>query len=380
LGAGLAMGASEGSTWSIYPPGTKRATDDQMPLGTVEIIAARGVTSTAKILTETPPGAIVVAARAVELSHDYGDLAMAIRLAPSALQDPDGVELAAAIASSPVLRPAREGEEPDATVHLLLPRQSAPDGAPVPQISSLQEPSWAVVGRGGELIMPPCAAAYGAGRTLRDNLVQRARYQVALAIQNPVSPLRGTVDLTLLRRRGGGGWEVAGTEPGGKPVFTEGECLAFELGNRSAVPLFFYVLDMGLTGRIEPLYPTAGIDEPLLPGRSIRFGTRSEERMELTIPAELPFLRAESRAAAAGQETLKLIATTRQTDFHALYQPGYRGARVLRGAPSALDRLLGMTASSPTRDTRVQSGLQEDEWTTLARNFWVQPAQGGVLD
>jgi hypothetical protein len=376
LGAGQAMGASEGSAWAIYPPGTKQATDGQVPLGTVKITAVRGVTSTAEILTETPVGAITEAARAVEVSHDYGDLALAVRLSPSCLQDPDGAALADAVASSQVMRPARDGEAADATVHLLPPRDSATPADPVPQVEKLPAPAWAVTGKGGELILPLCPAGRGAWQRLRDNLVKRANYQVALEINNPVSRLFGTVDLTLLHLGTNGEWVAAGAGPGGKPVFTEGERLAFELGNRSPVPLYFYVLDLGLTGRIGPLYPVAGNDKPLPPGRSVRFGTRPDEKMELTIPAELPFLRTAPRSEAAGQETLKLIATTRLTDFHALCQGGYRGV----GGMHSLDRLLSMTAGGPTRDTRVQTGVEEDDWTTVERSFWLQPAATGQLD
>jgi Caspase domain len=372
LGAGLAMGAREGSTWAVYPPGTKQ-TDGQAPLGTVKVTAARGVESDAEILGESHAGAIAAAARAVELAHDYGDLTLVVRMAPSSLQDPDCAALAAAIAGSPVLRVAQDGETADATIHLLPPRHGAGDGAPVPQVVTLATPTWAVVGRFGELILPLCPAGRGAWQRLRDNLVQRARFHVTLAIQNPVSPLRGTVDLTLLHQRSDGEWVTAGTDAGGRPLFTEGERLAFELGNRSPVPLYFYVLDMGLSGRIGPIYPMAGIDEALPSGRSVRVGTRADERMDLTIPAELPLLPTASRAAAAGQETLKLIATTRQADFHGLYQPGYRGERVVRGRPSALGLLMGMTAGETTREVRVQSGLEEEDWTTLDVPFWLQP-------
>jgi Caspase domain len=371
LGAGLAMGASAGSSWAVYPPGAKCSRPEDA-LGTVAIRAAGGVTSDAEILAEIQPGAIVAAARAVEVSHDYGDLALTVRLAPSALHAADGAALAAELAASKVLRLAREGEAADATVHLLPARESAAGDDPVPQVPAPRAPTWAVTGRGGELVLPLCIAGYGAWQRVHENLVLRARYRVALAIQSPAPALRGAVDLTLLRRRGDGEWVTAAAGPGGRPVFAEGERLAFELANRSPVPLYFYVLDLGLTGRIAPLFPIAGIDQALPAGRAVRFGTRAEERMELTIPAELPFLPTEPRAAAAGQETLKLIATTRQTDFHPVYQPGYRGEQRRRGQPTALDLLLGMTAGAPTRDTSVQTGIADDAWTTLERPFWLQ--------
>jgi hypothetical protein len=378
LGAGLAMGASAGSSWAVYPPGAKLAANGQPPLGTVVIRAAGGVTSDAEILAEAHPGAIVAAARAVEVSHEYGDLALAVRLAPSALHAADGAAMAAEIAASKVLRPAREGETADVTVHLLPARDDAGDDDPVPQVKTPRAPTWAVTGRGGELVLPLCLAGYGAWQRVHENLVLRARYRVALAIQNPVSPLRGAVDLSLLRQRGDGEWVTAAAEPGGRPVFAEGERLAFELANRSPVALYFYVLDLGLTGRIGPLFPIAGIDQALPAGRTVRFGTRAEERMELTIPAELPFLPGEPRAAAAGQETLKLIATTRQTDFHPLYQPGFRGERRRLDPPTALDRLLGMTAGAATRDATVQTGIADDDWTTLEKSFWLQARAGGL--
>jgi len=373
LGAGQAMGVAKGSTWAVYPPGTKQV-DGKAPLGTLEITDTRGVTSSAEVRSETRSGAVAAGARAVELTHEYGDLTLAVRMAEPGRRDPAARELASLIAASQVLRPASDGEAAGATVHLLAPRGQARADDPVPQVVDLDSPTWAVVGAGRELILPLCPAGGDAVRRLYDNLVRRARYRVAWAIENPLSPLRDSVDLVLLRQGADGEWTTAQADQGGLPGFVEGENLAFELSNRSAVQLFLYVLDFGLSGRIGPVYPFPGIDEALPPGRSVRIGTRPGEEIELFIPSELPFLRNSPRAAAAGQETLKLIATTRKTDFFQIYQDGYRGEPIRRGPLSSLVHLLDMTAGGATRDSRPKAGGDgDDDWTTRTRSFWLRP-------
>jgi hypothetical protein len=373
LGSGLAAGLSRGSTWAIYPAGTKQVTQGDAPLGTIEITAARSVTSTGKVIGEATSGAVAAGARAVELSHDFGDLSIGVRIVTPGTNDPSAQALAEAIAESRVLKPACGSEPAGATAYLLAPREQASESDPVPQLGLLDEPVWAVVGQGGELILPLCRPGFEASRLLRDNLETRARSLAALAIQNPGSRLLDTIDCVLLRQSEGGDWIPATAAPGGLPLFTAGERLAFEITNRSSLPLYCYVLDFGLTGCIGPVYPIAGVDEPLRAGGSIRVGTRSEEAMDLMVPPEFPFLPPASPADEVGKETLKVIATTRPTDFYVLFQEGYRAGEPARGSMSSLDRLLGITAGGPTREIRIQGRPGEEDWTTVERSFWLQP-------
>src|SRR5262249_12899385 len=57
LGAGAACGLTDGSVWAIYPQGTKTTTETE-PLGRIEITTVRAVTSEARLLNETRPGAV----------------------------------------------------------------------------------------------------------------------------------------------------------------------------------------------------------------------------------------------------------------------------------------------------------------------------------
>jgi hypothetical protein len=366
LGAGHAVGLSSGSTWAVYPAGTKQAGAGEQPIGKVEITAVQSVTARGKVIEEKSPAAIAAGARAIELSHAYGDLSLAVRILPPRAGEPQCEALAEAIKTSCVLRPARAGEEAAATVHLLAPRREATD--PVPQAGRIEEPTWAVVGRGGELILPLTPVRPGSDGRLVENLGKRVRYLAAVKACNPAPYLQNAIGCVLLRQRDDGEWvAAAGTGADERPVYTAGESIAFELTNRSQLPLYFHVLDLGLTGRISPLYPVPGIDKAVPAGKSIRFGTRAGERMPLAIPAEFPFLRPDPSARVVGEETFKVFATTQPADFRLLLQEGYRG-----GARSALGHLLGIAGGAATRDTAVESLPGEDDWTSCARPFWLQ--------
>jgi hypothetical protein len=80
LAAGAAHGMTVGSQWSVVRSGTKQVTDPGEHIGQVKITAVGPVTSDAKVVEETSPGAIGPGSRAVEETHAFGDTRWWLRM------------------------------------------------------------------------------------------------------------------------------------------------------------------------------------------------------------------------------------------------------------------------------------------------------------
>jgi hypothetical protein len=169
------------------------------------------------------------------------------------------------------------------------------------------------------------------------------RYRDALAIRNDYSQLRGKVDFNLGILKNGC-WERLDD---GAEV-EEGDRISFGVVSRHTEPLYIYVLDFGLTGKVDQLYPVPGVSDPLAPGRTIEIGTFSDNRLDLLLPDGAP---------EGAEEYLKLFATSRETDLSSLFQ----------------------TVRGDTREigARLASTRGGDDWITIERRFKVKRRQGG---
>jgi caspase domain-containing protein len=370
LGAGAACGLREGSQWAIYASGKKAVASGEEPLGVVSITSVRAVTSDGTLLRESQPGAVAAGMRAVEESRAL-ETRMPVQVEVLSRQGTDVSSLLEGLDRHTLLRRAERDEYAKARVYLLPPGTSAARKRAVPTLPPLTEETWAVVGENGDLMMPPHRRSEpGVVQTLLDNLEKAARYQLALDLRNERSPLAGKVEVELLRWTGN--WlEEPEQGPDGRPSFLEGDQLALKIVNRYDRPLFVYVLDLGLTGRIHQAYPVPGAKESLEPGHTIEVGTRSGEEMALYIPEEFPFAATED-SAVEGFETLKFFVTTDPTDFLPFIQTGFREWKEGPAGPvRSLSDLLSVTfGGGGYRDVKIpsQSGARED-WTTVERSF-----------
>ena len=373
LAAGAAHGLTAGSTWDVYPAGTK-TTDGVEPLGRVRVTDVGAVASSAEMVDEVEGGAVAVGGRAVEAEHDWSGLVLRV-----AVRAPDGAgdALAAVVDGSGLLRRAEAGEPADLAAVLVPARAGAGPGDPVPQLGAVAEPTWAVVGADGRLAMPPRPASEPASSsTLRDNLNKLARFRHALALDNPDSRLRDAVDVTLKRLDGNGAWvEAEAEEAGGEVVFEEGERVAFTVANRHTAPVYVYGLDFGLTGAIS-LFTVAGANDALAPGREQSVGV--DRPLVLRFPKAFPFVEEPGEAVPTeGAETLRVFVTTEPTDFASLLQEGVRSAGAGR---SSLSRILGKAFhGTPTRDMSFADEPDDDaDWTVVTRSFVVRRTAGGA--
>jgi len=377
LEGGAACGLTEGSQWAIYPAGTKTVAPEDEPLGVVALTAVRAVTSEARLLREAQPGAVTAGLRAVEQSHCLETRMPVEVIAPSGR---DVEALLDGLDRSRLLRRAERGGYAKARVYLLPPRSRVGKRDPVPMLDLLREETWAVVGEDGNLLAPvhtrhePCVVG-----TLLDNLEKVARYRLALDLKNPGSELAGKVDVELLRKTVLG-LEAPELGADGRPVFSEGEYLALRISHRCDRPLYVYVLDLGLSGRVMLNYPPAGSRDSLSPVRFLEVGTRPGSEIELYFPNEFPFLSAGPGEEVTGFETLKVLFATHPAEIGPLLQDGYRLGEIGTGSSDgSLSSLLATTFGGggyTRRDlrTREQGGGPED-WTTLDRSFrLVRPA------
>jgi len=375
LGAGAAHGMTVRSRWGVYPQSLKQIAKDSHRTGSVEITNVHAVASDARIIEETQNGIIEAGQRAVEEEHSYGDMKLRIEI-----QAPDEYarelnDLKQCIKNSKLLDLVENGEFADVCVYVIAPRIDAKINDQVPQLGIVERPTWAVVGQDGKLIMPLHAVdETDAASILCDNLEKFTRYNQVLILKNPnrESLLKGKVDFILKRRKTDGTWVLAQPDnASGYIIFEEGERIAFEIINRYDSPVYVSILDLGLTGAVDLLYPIAGANERLSPGRSIHIGVREGDVLELFIPPNYPYLSDPSdEISFGGIEIFKLIVTTQEADFSFFSSSGFRNITKNIQTPMHLLEMAFMGNGS--RDVIKNRLSPDNEWSTIERSILLQ--------
>jgi hypothetical protein len=368
LNGGAAQGLTIGSVYGVYPPGTRTDEKAEQKIGSVALRQVRAVTADAAVGPELTEAAIA-GCRAFEEKHFYGEMRTVLSVEAPAQFETARQEILRLISASNLLRLASNGEKPAVQIYLIPPRKEAPPESPVPQIRAIDQPSWVAVDQSGQPVVATCQL-HEAFRLIA-NLETRARHSNTSQLKNvnPNNILAGKVTFTLRRFSDEAGWKDAVPDAHcQKPVFTVGDRIALEIKNNHTGPIYFYVLDLGLSGAISQLYPPLGANEQLAPGNRVCLGDKRGQEIELFLPDSFPFVRNDGlEAALQGDETFKLFVTTREADFSTLLQPGFRGSR---GYRSTLDQLmnLGLTGQGQ-RDARPLRVPQEEEWTTEEKSF-----------
>ncbi|MFL5494530.1 MAG: caspase domain-containing protein, partial [Gemmatimonadales bacterium] len=378
LGRGAAQGMTVGSTWTVYPQGTK-TTEGATPLGRVEITSVRAVASDAKVLEEASPGAIVAEARATETVHAYGDLRLKVQVVGPAAFEASLAAFRKELEGSPLLQVVEPEAPASARVYIVPPRAKAADTDDVPQLGAVTTPVWAAVTENGQLMMPP--KPLEAVSDVKTNLEKLARYRQALSLENPdpSSALRDGFTLDLLRQGPDKRWIVAAPESaGGQIVFEEGETIAFRITSHYGDPVYVNLLDFGLSGSVSVVYPARGAKEKLTPRMNFEIGTRPGERgFTLKMPKEFPYTADASGGPIQGTETLKLFVTMGEADFSFLSQ---QGVRSVGGPPSPLMTLWQTASGGATmRDVEVSLPVGGEDWTTVVKSFVLRRRSAAAL-
>jgi hypothetical protein len=369
LKGGAVHGLAVGSRFEIYPAGTKRVAGfEGARLGSAEVTSVGSVGSRARIIEEVSAGAVAPNARAVEVVRADEETRMGVWLAPAPAHGRELEEMREALAQSKLLEVKDSVEGARVQLGVVAAREGA---------------AWVVLDRSEASIMPrhPVAAPESKLK-IRENLENLWRYLKVRGIGNERSALKGKVDFQLLKRGDGGAWvEVGAAE---EPVYEVGEPIAFRVVNRSEIPLYASVLDLGVSKRIDVLYPPAGAGELMSVKRSgeadaaarsggvLSVGNQPGSEIELSFPENLAL--AATRADGAGlkgKEIFKLVVTAQRHDLSFLRQSGLR--KEPHGEPAhPLERLLHLaTTGAGKREARVKLD-PPDEWLTVERAFWLR--------
>ncbi len=354
LNGGAAHGLQPGSRWSVYPPGCK-STAGVAALGAIAIARVDTLTASGRVLEGAHD--VVAGARCIEVAPAVEHLRLAVDL--GALPNGADAGLVAAVAASPLLQRAGDPEAADVRVYRLAPQAPAAGDAHGSGAAPARD-AWKVVDRTGEPAMPlvACADADAVARVVA-NLEALARYRSALALDNPQSTL--PVEFTLHRETADGQWRRMDSSG---EVLTAGDSVAFEVVNRAAHPVFVSVLDFGVSGRIQPLYPPNGRSEQLDAGRTLKIGT-GQRRIRLGLP--------QGFVGERGRESFKLFVTTDETDFGWLQQAGTRS---LATARSRLQQQFAAAFDGPrSRDAALDAPADGDaDWRAFTRAFELRRA------
>lgn len=403
LAAGAAHGITVGSTYGIFPQGTKDPTSAgaAAALGEVEITGVQSVTALARIRRETPAGAIVPDARAFEQTHAFSDPRLTVTFAPAddvdgqiaalrtrlegsrlvaiaAAQTPASATASASASASAAAAASASvsasgaasasmsaaaastsaSASASACIYRLPARAEVSPSSPVPQAGALTEGRWAVVAATGELMMP--LAALDAVQTVVANLERIAKYRQALAIENPdpLSRLRGHFTVSLQRLGDDQKtWNEATPTPDTSLVtFDEGDIVRVVIRSSHEAPVYVSLYDFGLSASIGQIYPARGAQE-ILRAR----GELACQAQRLGLPAVAPL---------AGLETVKLFVTEQPTDFTAFAQQGVRS-----DAPPAspLATLLSSAFTGKTTRDMEPVAVGDEDWTTASISFVLRP-------
>lgn len=378
LGAGGAHGLVPGSELEVFSPGTRQVHDAQL-LGRVKVGSLQILKTESSLIEEVSPGAIEAGCRAVEVARPAASARLTVRL----IGDGRAIdELASRIDRSSVLARIEDLGSSAYTVTLLAERRSVNEASLVPQLGRLAWPTWAVTDRSGRLVMAPkLVASPDSAEQVLQNLEVWARHQALMELEHPdpSHALRGALDIELLRRRPRQAWQPVEPELGGRIVFEEGDSLGLRIQHHYKAPLHLAVLDLGLTGAVQLLYPTRGATRTQAGWRTLDIGMDEAEPLELYVPDELPY---PGETFEERQETLLFLATTEEADLSLLANDGVRG--ILGGAtrsdgpappPPPGGPLASMIrlAVEGIRDARPMVSLETpQEWTVAARSFWLR--------
>ena len=329
LTVGQVQGAAVGSTYDVYPPGSKRFAPPEKPLARVRLASVSDFTSEATVVSGGP---ILPASRAVEREHQYGKSRMRVFL--------DRPE------SSEALQSIRKALQPLTYIELV----QAPSACNL----QLKEDDGKVhtLGADETKLSPPVEAG---DPDVVDHVVSQvkswAKWFSVLSIGNPHSEIELQFSLAASQTRD----PMARV---GKPDLGvwDGEKVDATLTNDSDRDLYVAILDLSSDGSVSVIYPSE-------PGAMevLKVGNKHVERFTTFVPKGRPRV----------TDILKVFASYQPIDLRPLTQGTIRD---IGDEPS--DPLQAMLADSSDGTRGLAPVLTKPvdlgSWATVQRTLVVK--------
>ncbi len=327
LQAGQAYGATIGSVFEIFAPGTKDFGNTDNPLGRCQVTQVGNFSSVAKLST---PVTIPNFSRAVEWDHSYPEFRLRVHLQ--------------GLGNSPALRGVRE--ELEQYHHLEFQLQ------PRDYHVLLRQAGAEIVMEGGDQteIAPrtPIDDADAVGLVVRRTL-DWAKWFNILSIANPSPGL--DVRLSVSEAEGDGGRGTPLRRIGAPTlVLQDGQAFECKVENRSDKGVYLSILDLSTDGSVSMVYPQSGTADLLVPNGVW------QRRLNTFVP--------DGRSSV--RDVLKVFATTSPVDFRFLQRDPVRGGvapeELSRSLGTPLRQLISSVALGTTRN--VSSPVPLGDWST----------------
>jgi hypothetical protein len=325
LATGGVQGATVGSVYDVYPPGSKKFAPPDQPVVKVRLTKVDDFSSEGAVLPggKIPGANLATASRAVEREHRYASANLAVFI--------DGAD------SSPALRDIRSALQPLKYISIVSNRK-------VCQVQLKQVPGGVeLLAPDSSLLSPPHDASDKAGVDhLVDEVKAWAKYFNILAIRNAATGIE--LQFAVSPARGAPG------RPGNPVAVVEGQKVVATLQNNADRDLYIAILDLSSDGSISVVYPTdQGAKEVLKTGSTLT--------QDFTV----------SVVQGRTQETdiLKVFASYKPIDLSSLNQNSIRGAAIETGPPDPLQALLN--DSTGTRGLTPADSTALGTWTTVQK-------------
>jgi hypothetical protein len=387
LSGGEIHNVSKNSEWAILPSGNKlNKADTGSYLGKVNVVSTECLTAEAEITEEISPGIINAGHRAIEISppKTKNDLNIWFENTVPRLEDLFE-KFKTNLRRSHSFELVEDRDQADVVIRLREVRDSQ-----LPEFSKFDRqtgrilPVWLVCSLDNRLLMPPCPIGKsGDSVKIVENLKILGRYHQILSLRNPDSLLSGKIDFQILRRESEKNWhEIVpqGDDPG--LVIYQSEQIALRIINHFTEPIYFTILDLGLSKSVTQIYPPPGADimigslgknpiaaADLKKGTGIlTIGHEATAGFRLFFPPNYPYSLGETTTKPnEGLEIYKLVVTTRPHDLSYLEQSGYR--TIPKTSADLVENLIfGAFRGDPQFGEETLS-IHKNEWTTIEKPF-----------
>lgn len=391
LSGGIIHDVIKDSEWNIYQSGTKTFDENGRTnniLGRIKVLSPDPLTSKAIILKETFPQAIQAGTRAVEVFRPRRIKTLRVWIDACADNFRQAREnLKELLSESPFWTITAQKNSAD--VRIRLYQSDGNNSSNSSWNGTATSAYWLIYGRDEQLIMSP-QPLFGDSFQVKDfteNLNKLARYHHILNLKNPKSVLKGKVDFEILCQDENKIWNKV--EPRGNnqiSAIQQSKRIALRIINRFEHPIYFTILDFGLSKSVSLIYPPPGAN--ILIGHCnsensddsdkdmgiFTIGKGEDESFELSFPEEFPFTIPEIGNDASnkkGLEIYKLFITTRPHDLSFLLQEGVREDQQIAAITEMENLMFESFRGEAPFFGEITLAPCKDEWTTIEKPFYL---------